>query len=83
MKLSIVLTAILLSAAAAFAQPCVDAARQVKPELSEAAAQTYKANLAVAREAYNRNPNVAEEMIWYGRRTAYLGEYKDAIRIFT
>ena len=83
MKLSIVLAAILLSAAAAFAQPCVDAARQVKPELSEAAAQTYKANLAVAREAYNRNPNVAEEMIWYGRRTAYLGEYKDAIRIFT
>ena len=83
MKLPIALAAFLLSAFPVFAQPCVNAAKQVKPELLEPAAQTYRANLAVAREAYNRNPTIAEEMIWYGRRTAYLGEYKDAIRIFT
>ena len=83
MKLPVALAAFTLCALSVIAQPCVDAAKQVKPQLSDAAAQTYKANLAVAREAFNRNPNVAEEMIWYGRRTAYLGEYKDAIRIFT
>ena len=70
-------------AVAAFSQPCVDAAKQVKPVLPDAAAKNYEANLAVAREAYNRNPNVADELIWFGRRTAYLGEYKEAIRIFT
>lgn len=83
MKVPLVLAALLLSALSVFAQPCVDSAKQVKPELSESAAQTYNANLAVAREAYNRNSNVAEEMIWFGRRTAYLGEYKEAIRIFS
>ena len=67
----------------AFGQTCTDAAKQVKPVLSETAARAYEANLAVAREAYNRNRNVADELIWYGRRTAYTGEYKEAIRIFT
>ncbi len=83
MRLPIALAVIALSVHSIAAQPCVDAARPVKPEFSGAAVETYRANLAVAREAYNRNPNVAEEMIWYGRRTAYLGEYKEAIRIFT
>ena len=83
MKLPIALAVFLLSSLSVVAQPCIDAAKQVKPELSEVAAQTNNANLGVAREAYNRNPNVAEEIIWYGRRIAYLGEYKDAIRIFT
>lgn len=83
MKFPILLAAFMLTALYISAQPCVDAAKQVKPEISEGAAATYKANLAVAREAYNRNPNIAEELIWYGRRTAYLGEYKEAIRLFT
>ena len=83
MKLPLAFVAILFSAFTVFAQPCVDAAKQVKPQLSESVAQTYNANLAIAREAYNRNPNVADEIIWYGRRTAYIGEYKEAIRIFT
>ena len=83
MKVPLALATFLVFALSVLAQPCVDATKQVKPELSESAAQTYNANLAVAREAYNRNPNVADEIIWYGRRTAYLGEYKDAIRIFT
>jgi tetratricopeptide (TPR) repeat protein len=55
----------------------------VKPGLSEEAARAYEANLAIAREAYNRNPNVADELIWYGRRIAYTGEYKEAIRVFS
>jgi tetratricopeptide (TPR) repeat protein len=83
MKLTIALVVIVLSVLSVAAQRCVDAARQVKPELSEAAAETHRANLAVAREAYTRNQNVADEIIWYGRRTGYLGEYKEAIRILT
>jgi tetratricopeptide (TPR) repeat protein len=74
---------VLTFAVGAFSQPCVDSAKQVKPEMPEATARTYEANLAVAREAHTRNPTVPDELIWYGRRTAYLGEYKEAIRIFT
>lgn len=66
-----------------YAQPCADSATQVKPVLPEQVAKSYVADLAIAREAYNRNPTIAEELIWYGRRTAYLGDYKEAIRIFT
>lgn len=44
---------------------------------------TYEANLAIAREAYAKNSGLADELIWYGRRTAYTGEYKEAIKIFT
>ena len=73
----------ILYTAAAWAQPCVDAATQVKPVLSAEAAKTNGANLAVAQEAGRKNPGIAEELIWYGRRMAYTGEYKEAIRIFT
>ena len=38
----------------------------------------YKEALAI----YKKNPN-ADNLIWYGRRMAYLGDYKKAIDIFT
>lgn len=79
--LAIIYTALLCFSA--FGQPCVDAAKQIKPVQSAEAASASAANLAIAREAYEKNPNVAEELIWYGRRTAYTGEYKEAIKIFT
>jgi TolA-binding protein len=82
MKLLIIFV-LVAAATSALSQPCVDVAKQVKPELSVEAARTYEANLAVARESYNKNPNVPEELIWYGRRVAYTGEYKEAIKIFT
>lgn len=78
--LSCSLAAIFVSAG--WTQPCADTAKQVKPVLSDEAAKTYQANLAIAREAYNKNPGIAEELIWYGRRMAYTGEYKEAIKIF-
>ncbi len=70
-------------AATVWAQPCFDAAKVIKPVISAEASKTFEANLAIAREAYSKNPNVAEELIWYGRRTAYTGEYKEVIRIFS
>ena len=36
-----------------------------------------------ARGEYLKNPDVAENIIWLGRRIAYMGEYKKAIEIFT
>ena len=36
-----------------------------------------------AKEDYDRDPMAAEKLIWFGRRTAYLGNYRSAIEIFT
>ncbi len=36
-----------------------------------------------AKMDYDQNPSDADNIIWYGRRTAYLGKYKEAIAIFT
>ena len=46
---------------------------------SEVLAEKHK----IAEEKYEKNPHVVENIIWFGRRTAYLGEYKMAIQIFT
>lgn len=43
----------------------------------------YEQRLAEARRAYERTPADADSIIWLGRRTAYLGRYRDAIAIFT
>ena len=36
-----------------------------------------------AKQLYSEHPDNAENIIWYGRRTAYLGRYQEAIEIFT
>jgi tetratricopeptide (TPR) repeat protein len=36
-----------------------------------------------ARTEYLQNPDDADAIIWYGRRTAYLGSYNEAIVIFS
>lgn len=36
-----------------------------------------------AKEDYDRDSMAAENIIWFGRRTAYLGNYRSAIEIFT
>lgn len=41
------------------------------------------ARLAEAEEAYRNDPGDADRIIWYGRRTAYAGDYRQAILIFT
>jgi tetratricopeptide (TPR) repeat protein len=40
-------------------------------------------DLAAAQAAFDTDPSSAEAAIWLGRRTAYLGRYRDAIRIFS
>ncbi|MDF1695289.1 MAG: hypothetical protein P1U56_05630 [Saprospiraceae bacterium] len=44
---------------------------------------TAEINYSIAKQAYESNPNDADALIWYGRRTAYLGNFEDAIQIFT
>ena len=48
-----------------------------------AANQTALENYAIAKKEYDANPNDAEKLIWYGRRTAYLGDYREAINIYS
>jgi tetratricopeptide (TPR) repeat protein len=42
-----------------------------------------EAQLAEARAAWEKNPGDADALIWVGRRTAYLGRYREAIEIFS
>jgi tetratricopeptide (TPR) repeat protein len=53
------------------------------PELPLERRQALEAELARAYEAYERDPDDAEAIVWLGRRVAYLGRYRDAIDIFT
>jgi tetratricopeptide (TPR) repeat protein len=49
------------------------------PAPSEAALANYTA----AKKEHEANPKDVESLIWYGRRTAYLGQYQEAIAIYT
>jgi len=53
------------------------------PELSVEARATHEANLAVAEADVTASPEDADAIIWYGRRLAYLGRYREAIAVFT
>lgn len=39
--------------------------------------------LEEAKKAYAADPTNADNIIWFGRRTAYAGDYREAIRIYT
>lgn len=40
-------------------------------------------NYMEAKKTYDANPHDLDAIIWYGRRTAYLGRYADAIDIYS
>ena len=66
-----------------FAQNCLETAKIVPPVLSETAQKTYEAKLAEAKADFDKSPDSADSIIWLGRRRAYLGNYKEAIGIFS
>lgn len=75
---------ILLFSATAFAQSnCVETAKVVQPQLSPEAQRDLETKLKEAQALYDIDPQSADNLIWLGRRTAYLGRYKDAIRIYS
>lgn len=54
-----------------------------RPELPAATRDLYELRLSDARRAWEQAPTNADSIIWLGRRTAYLGRYREAISIFT
>lgn len=55
----------------------------VPPALDPAAGANMQARLADALAAWDRDRDDADALIWAGRRTAYLGRYREAIEIFS
>lgn len=62
---------------------CAAKAVQVKPQLSAETRKTYDLKLAEAFSEHERSAASADSIIWLGRRIAYLGNYKQAIRVYT
>jgi tetratricopeptide (TPR) repeat protein len=52
------------------------------PDVPEEERVGLEAALKAAQEAVAERPNDPDALIWLGRRTAYLGRYHDAIRIY-
>ena len=52
------------------------------PRLSPETRAEREAQLAQARAQYQQNPRDESNIIWLGRRLAYLGRYKDAIAVY-
>ena len=55
----------------------------VAPAISPERRAAMEQDLAAARAAFDKDPSSADAAIWLGRRTAYLGRYRDAIGIFS
>ena len=53
------------------------------PSLSDSIKKVFETNLRSAEKKYNTDSVNDEHIIWYGRRLAYLGNYKEAINIYT
>lgn len=55
----------------------------ILPQLSEAVKKDFEQKRVDAETVYEKNKSNADAIIWYGRRTAYLGKYEESIDIFS
>ncbi|HEX7844656.1 MAG TPA: tetratricopeptide repeat protein [Chitinophagaceae bacterium] len=62
---------------------CFEKKEHPMPALSEQAKTLYSTKLTEAKANYDKDSLNADNIIWLGRRTAYLGKYSEAIAIFT
>src|SRR6187401_2657200 len=53
------------------------------PSLTDSLKKVFETNLRSAEKKYKTDSTNDEHIIWYGRRLAYLGYYKEAIVIYT
>jgi tetratricopeptide (TPR) repeat protein len=53
------------------------------PVLSDSVKKDFQKNLISAEKKYKTDSTNSEHIIWYGRRLAYLGLYKEAIELYT
>ena len=51
--------------------------------MPEATNETVLDNLSSARAKYMDYPMIADNAVWYGRRLAYAGKYREAIKVFS
>lgn len=83
MKLPILcLTCLVLCCSSALGQICLQRAQEIAPPLTRETRRELETKLAEARKNAETDAS-ANNLIWLGRRTAYLGRYKEAIRIYT
>ena len=54
-----------------------------KPLISATPSTSSLENLAVAKRNYEEDADSIDNIIWYGRRIAYTGDYRSAIRVFS
>jgi tetratricopeptide (TPR) repeat protein len=54
-----------------------------RPEIAPDRRMKLEDDLAKAKADYDANPVSEDAAIWYGRRLAYLGQYREAIDVFT
>ena len=54
-----------------------------RPDIPAERRAKFEADLAKAKADYDANPQSEDAAIWYGRRLAYLGRYRDSIEAFT
>ncbi len=83
MKVFLTILLGLFSSAASAQTNCLQTATEIPPQLSAETQRDFETKLREARELSRKEPRSAERIVWLGRRTAYLGRYKDAIRIYT
>lgn len=65
------------------AQNCLDRAQEIAPQLTRETRQDFENKLTEARKRFETNTKDVDNIIWLGRRTAYLGRYKEAIKIYS
>lgn len=53
------------------------------PPLADSTRARYERLLAEAQRNFDHDPNEINNILWLGRRTAYLGRFRDAIAIYT
>ena len=56
---------------------------QGRPLYAAPASEQTLAKLAAARRDYDADPDKVENLLWYARRTAYAGDYRRAIELFS
>ena len=54
-----------------------------RPELAPETRARLEKNLAEAQASFDRDPDDPENVVWLGRRLAYLGRYRDAIEVYS
>jgi len=63
----------------------IESTKTLRDTLAEAETASQKSfeNYSIAKEAYLKSSDDPDALIWYGRRTAYLGQYEEAINIYS